>query len=160
MIDSEVIVGTGLRVTVSRDALLAALGLVARGVSPRTSVLVLGGIRLHAEEGELELAATDMELSLRTSLEAELGDGGEAVVPGRLLLDIARALPDGEVTIEQSAEEAVVSIRSGSASYRLHTYSTEDFPRLPAVGDIHLHAVDSDALVETIGRVSRSASRD
>jgi DNA polymerase-3 subunit beta len=160
MIDSEVIVSTGLKLTVSRDALLAALSVVARGVSPRTSLLVLGGIRVQAANGELQLAATDMELSLRTSLEAEVSDGGEAVVPGRLLLDIARALPDGEVVVEQSAEEAVVSLRSGSASYRLHTYSVEDFPRLPTVHDIALHAVDGDTLIETIGRVGRSASRD
>jgi DNA polymerase III subunit beta len=160
MIDSELVVGTGLRMTVTRDELAAKLAVVSRGVSTRTAVLVLGGIQLRAEAGRLHLAATDMEVSLRASAEAQVTEEGVAVVPGRLLLDIARSLPEGEVTIEHRPEEAVVVVAAGSATYRLHTYSTEDFPRLPEVDETTLHAVDRDALVETIGRVSRSASRD
>jgi len=160
MIDSELVVGTGLRMTVSRDELAAKLAIVSRGVSTRTAVLVLGGIQLRAEAGRLHLAATDMEVSLRAAADAQVAEEGVAVVPGRLLLDIARSLPDGEVTIEHRPEEAVVVVSAGSAMYRLHTYSTEDFPRLPEIDDSSLHAIDRDALVETIGRVSRSASRD
>ena len=160
MIDSEIVVGTGLRMTVSRDELASRLAIVARGVSTRTTVLVLGGIQLRAEAGRLHLAATDMELSLRASLDAIVDGEGTVVVPGRLLLDIARSLPEGEVTVEHRPDEAVVVVTSGTANYRLHTYSSEDFPRLPDVENVVLHTVDRDALAETIARVSRSASRD
>ena len=160
MIDSEIMVGTGLRITVSKDELASRLATVARGVSTRTAVLVLGGIQLRAEDGQLHLAATDMEVSLRTTVEAQVSDEGTVVVPGRLLLDISRSLPDSDVTIEHRPEEAVVVVTSGSATYRLHTYSAEDFPRLPDVDASTLHTIDRDALVETIARVGRSASRD
>ena len=160
MIDSETVVGTGLRITASRDELAAKLAVVARGVSTRTTVLVLGGIQLQAADGRLQLAATDMELSLRATLDVRVDGEGTVVVPGRLLLDIARSLPDSEVVLEHHPEEAVVVVTAGSAVYRLHTYSAEDFPRLPDVDSIPLHAVDGDALVETVGRVGRSASRD
>jgi DNA polymerase-3 subunit beta len=153
-------VGTGLRITVSKDELAARLAVVARGVSTRTAVLVLGGIQLRAEGSRLHLAATDMEVSLRTSVEAQVAGEGTVVVPGRLLLDIARSLPDGDVTVEHRPEEAVVVVTCGSATYRLHTYSAEDFPRLPEIDRGALHTVDRDALIETVGRVSRSASRD
>src|SRR3954449_8535890 len=148
MIDSEIMVGTGLRITVSKDELAAKLATVARGVSTRTAVLVLGGIQLRAETGRLHLASTDMEISLRTSLEAQVAGEGAVVVPGRLLLDIARSLPDSEVSVEHRPEEAVVVVSSGTAMYRLHTYSAEDFPRLPDVESLPLHSVDRDALVE------------
>src|SRR6059058_1583603 len=144
MIDSEVMVGVGLRITVSKDELAARLATVARGVSTRTAVLVLGGIQLRVEAGRLHLAATDMEVSLRTSLEAQVSDEGTVVVPGRLLLDIARSLPDSEVTIEHKPEEAVVVVTAGSANYRLHTYSSEDFPRLPEVDTNALYAIERD----------------
>jgi DNA polymerase-3 subunit beta len=160
MIDSEVVVGTGLRITVSKDELSSKLAIVARGVSTRTAVLVLGGIQLRAEGGQLHLAATDMEVSLRSSVDAQVAGEGTVVVPGRLLLDIARSLPDSDVTIEHKPEEAVVVVTAGSANYRLHTYSSEDFPRLPEVDNTALHTVDRDALVETVNRVGRSASRD
>jgi DNA polymerase-3 subunit beta len=160
MIDSEIVMGTGLRITVSRDDLAAKLALVARGVSTRTTVLVLGGIQLRAEGGRLHLASTDMELSLRSSVEAQVSDEGVAVVPGRLLHDIVRSLPDAEVTIEHHPDEAIVVVTAGTANYRLHTYSAEDFPRLPDVDAAQFHAVDRDVLIETVGRVGRSASRD
>jgi len=160
MIDSEIVVGTGLRMTVSRDELASRLAIVARGVSTRTTVLVLGGIQLRADAGKLHLAATDMEVSLRASVEAAVDGEGTVVVPGRLLLDIARSLPDGDVTIEHRPDEAVVVVTCGTANYRLHTYSSEDFPRLPDLDSVQLHAVDRDALAETIARVGRSASRD
>ena len=160
MIDSEIVVGTGLRISLSRDELASRLAIVARGVSTRTAVLVLGGIQLRAEGGRLNLSATDMELSLRASVEASVDGEGTAVVPGRLLLDIARSLPDGDVTIEHRPDEAVVVVTAGSANYRLHTYSAEDFPRLPDVEALPLHSVDRDVLVETVARVGRSASRD
>ncbi len=160
MIDSELVVGAELRITVSRDELAQKLSVVARGVSTRTSVLVLGGIQLRAEAGKLHLAATDMEVSLRSELEAQVAGEGSVVVPGRLLLDIARSLPEGEVAIEHHADEAVVVVTAGSANYRLHTYSAEDFPRLPDVDEGTLHAIDREALTQTIARVGRSASRD
>jgi len=160
MIDSETVVGTGLQIGVSRDELAAKLSVVSRAVSTRTTVLVLGGVQLQAAGGQLQLAATDMELSLRATLDARVADEGTVVVPGRLLLDIARSLPEAEVTLEHRPEEAVVVVSSGSATYRLHTYSAEDFPRLPEIDSLTLHAVDGDALVETVARVGRSASRD
>src|SRR6266700_2867107 len=160
MIDSELVVGAELRITVSRDELAQKLSVVARGVSTRTSVLVLGGIQLRAEAGKLHLAATDMEVSLRSELEAQVTGEGNVVVPGRLLLDIARSLPEGEVAIEHHADEAVVVVTAGTANYRLHTYSAEDFPRLPDVDEGTLHAIDREALTQTIARVGRSASRD
>src|SRR6267143_3075044 len=160
MIDSEIVVGTGLKITVTRDELAAKLATVARGVSTRTTVLVLGGIQLRAEGGQLHLAATDMEVSLRATVDAQVADEGTVVVPGKLLLDIARSLPDSDVTIEHKPEEAAVAITAGTANYRLHTYSSEDFPRLPDVNTDALYSIERDALVETVARVGRSASRD
>ena len=148
-----------LTVTCQRDELLHALGIVSRGVSTRTTVQILSGILLEGADGKLQLAATDMELSLRTSLEAKVESDGPVVVPGRLLLELARLLPEQEVALEHKPEEAAVEIRCGSASYRLHTYNPEDFPRLPDT-QVDLHEVDRATLLETVARVSRSASRD
>jgi DNA polymerase III subunit beta len=161
MIDSEAVVAEGtLKTVCSRDELTRALGIVSRGVSTRTTVQILAGILIEATEGKLNLAATDMELSLRTSLEANVEDDGSVVVPGRLLLELSRLLPDADVSLEHKLEEAVVEVRCGSATYRLHTYNAEDFPRLPDAEGVERHEVDRETLLETVARVSRSASRD
>jgi DNA polymerase-3 subunit beta len=156
----DTVVDTSMKVTCAREELAEKLQIAGRGVSTRTSVQILAGVLLRAREGELSLAATDMEISLRVSLDAQVGDEGSVVVPGRLLVDIVRLLPAGEVTIAHKAEEGVVEVVCGSASYRLHTYAAEDFPRLPEIDDATAFAVDKEAFVDTIARVSRSASRD
>ena len=160
MIETEAIVGSGLRITVSKDELVAALGVVSRAVSARTSVQILSGILLEAQGSELRLAATDMELSLRANVTAQIEGDGAIVLPGKTLVDIARLLPADEVAIEHKPAESVVHVTSGSASYTLHTYNPEDFPRLPELDAVQTFSVDRESLLETISRVARAASRD
>jgi DNA polymerase-3 subunit beta len=153
-------VGSGLRITASKDELVSALGVVSRAVSTRTSVQILSGILLEAQGSELRLAATDMELSLRATLSAQIEGDGAIVLPGKTLVDIARLLPADEVSIEHKPAESVVHVTSGSASYTLNTYNPEDFPRLPEIDAVQTFSVDRESLLETIGRVARAASRD
>jgi len=160
MVETDIMVGTGMKLTCSREEFVARLGVVSRAVSTRGSVQILAGVLLRATGGVLQLAATDMELSLRTSLDAEVEGEGSIVVPGRLLVDLARLLPDAEVQLEHRAEEGVLNVVCGTASYRLHTYNAEDFPRLPDIDDSQIFTVDAEALLETVAQVSRSASRD
>jgi DNA polymerase-3 subunit beta len=160
MIETADIVGTGLKITVSKDELVQALGVVSRAVSTRTSVQILSGILLEASGGELRVAATDMELSLRATIAAQTDGDGSLVLPGKTLVDIARLLPSDEVTIEHRPTESVVHVTAGSASYTLHTYNPEDFPRLPDVTAVQTFPIDRESLLETIQRVARAASRD
>src|SRR6266516_488457 len=117
MIETEAVVAQGtLKLTCSRDELLRGLGVVSRGVSTRTTVQILSGMLLRADGEKLELAATDMEVSLRTAAAAKVETEGSVVVPGRLLLELARLLPEAEVVVEHKLEEEAVEIRCGTAS--------------------------------------------
>jgi DNA polymerase-3 subunit beta len=156
----ETAIETGLRLTCERDELVRRLALVSRALSTRTAVQVLSGILLDADGDRLTLAATDMELSLRSSLDAQVEGEGRVVVPGRLLVEIARLLPGSDVSIAHRPEEGIVEVSAGSANYRLHTLSAEDFPRLPDLAGAPLFVVDADAFVGTASQVGRAASRD
>jgi DNA polymerase III subunit beta len=161
MVEAETVVtGTSLKISVPREELTRQLGVVARAASTRTTVQVLAGLLLRAGDGRLELAATDMEISLRSSLEASVESEGAVVVPSKLLADLVRLLPADEVSIEHRSGEGIVEVVSGAATYRLHTYNAEDFPRLPDASTVELMSIDADAVLETAGRVSRAASRD
>ena len=156
----ETVADTRMRIVCNRDELAEKLQVVGRGVSARTTVQILAGIMLRATGERLMLSATDMEISLRLGLDAQVEEEGSVVVPGRLLVDIVRLLPAGEVTIAHAAGEGLVELTCGSASYKLHTYAAEDFPRLPEIDEETTFTVDRDAFLDTIARVSRSASRD
>jgi len=150
---------TALRATCSRADLAAVLGTVARALSARGTVQVLGGILLQPEDGRLTLSATDMEISMRGSVDGEIAGEASVVVPGRLLTDLVRLLPDERVSLSYESGEGVVTVESGSHTSRLNVFSAEDFPRLPPL-DVSLQRVDAPALLATIEKVGRAASRD
>jgi DNA polymerase III subunit beta len=160
MTDIETGLGPGLKLACSREELAQKLAVVSRGVSTRAAVQILGGILIRADESGAELAATDMELSLRTPLEATVEGSGAAVVPGRLLADLARLLPAGDVEMQYRDDEKALEVRCGPAEYRLNTYSAEDFPRLPDTTSATTHTLEADSFLATVASVGRAVSRD
>jgi DNA polymerase-3 subunit beta len=157
---SNIIVDTSMRIRCARDELAAQLGTVGRGLSTRPSVQIFSSVLMQAASGRLELAATDMEISVRSGLTADVEGDGSAAVPGRLLADIVKLLPEDEVDLAYHAEESSLHVTSGSASYRLGTYAVEDFPKLPEVESVELTTIAALPFLETVRCVGRAAGRD
>ncbi len=149
-----------MKLSVSRETLLTQLSVVARAASTRSAIQTLAGVLIRLEDGKAELQATDTDLGIRAALEAEIGAEGAVVVPGRLLLDVARSLPKDEVSLEYRSSEQDVEVVSGSAKFHLRTLPLEDFPKLPEPAESGALTVPAEPFVETISRVARSASRD
>ena len=161
MIDIETVVGTGMKLTCfARTSSLGSCRVVSRAVSTRATVQVLSGILLRAEGGRLELAATDMELSLRASLEAEV----EGERRGRRSRPPARRPRAAAARGRRDARAA-----GGGGGARGHVRLGELPPAhvqrrgLPAAARRRERAdftVDRAAFLETVARVARAASRD
>jgi DNA polymerase III subunit beta len=149
-----------LKLTVSRETFLARLSVAVRGASSRSAIQTLSGVLLRVEEGRAELQATDMELGIRVGLETTEAAPGLAVVPGRLLLDVVRSLPEDELTLEYRSAQHDVELVGGSARFHLRTLPPEDFPKLPEAPSEGGLSVPAPAFVDTIARVARAASRD
>src|SRR3954469_835920 len=145
-----------MKITCTRDELLAKLQIVGRGVSTRSSVQILSGIMVRADSPEqpVELCATDMEISVRAPLVADVSEPGQTVLPGRLVLDIARRLPGQPISVDQTS--GVSRLECGASEYRLHTYLAEDFPRLPEVDRDRLFSVERATFLKTAERVMRA----
>ena len=148
-----------MKFAIACDEFVSSLGVAARGVSTRSAIQTLSGVLVRAEGGRVELQATDMELGIRISATAHAERDGEAVVPGRLLLDVVRSLPKDELSLEYRSSQQDVEVVSGTAKFHLRTLPLEDFPKLPEPGGSTMR-MPSRAFVETINRVARSASRD
>src|SRR3954469_6753575 len=151
-----------MKLSVSRDAFLARLGVAARGVSTRSSIQTLSGVLIReGEGGGVELQATDMEIGVRVKVDAEVESAANTVVlPGRLLLDVVRSLPNNDLALEYRSQTQDVEIVSGTAKFHLRTLPTEDFPKLPEPEDAASVSVPAPAFIETVNRVGRAASRD
>ncbi|WP_217914305.1 DNA polymerase III subunit beta [Miltoncostaea marina] len=147
-----------MRLVSPKEELAGKLAVAGRAASAKSTIQILSHVLLRAEDGRCELAATDMELSLRVPLEASLESPGAVVLP-RLTGDIVRTMADGPVTLEHRTGEGIVSLTGGGSSFTLNCLQASDFPELPADEGAGL-SMPAAVLVEAIDRVARAASRD
>lgn len=148
-----------MKLTTKRDELVSKLSVVSRAVSTRAATQALSGILLRADDGEVTLAATDGEMGLRTAMDADVASAGSALLPGRLLAELARSLAEGDVELELRESERDVEIRSAGSSFHLRILPAEDFPSLPEQ-DAEPLKIPAAALAETVELVAPAASRD
>ena len=148
-----------LNITSSSESLGSGLQLVARALSTRSAVPALAGVMLEAEGNQLIARGTDLEIAISVRLDAEIKEPGSVLLPGRLLLDIIRALPSGEVALSERSEQQDVEIVTGSSQFHLRTLGRDDFPRLPRFEEAAL-SIPGEAFAATIERVATAASRD
>ena len=149
-----------MKLTTNREELVAKLSIVSRAVSTRAATQALSGVLLSAAGEKLTLTATDLDLGLRTNLDAAVEGEGAVLLPGRLLAEVARSLADSKVEIESREAEHDVEIRSGSSSFHLRVLPAEDFPKLPDAGEEQGLKIPAPALEASIDLVARAASRD
>jgi DNA polymerase-3 subunit beta len=150
-----------MKLSLSSSDLLSQLQTTTRVASSRSAVQALSGVMISAvADAGTELLATDMEIGLRVPLQTEVVRPGSAVLPARLLLDVARSLPLETLTLELRAAEQDVELICGPTTFHLRTLRAEDFPSLPAPSPETRVVLPAEAFVQTIARVARSASRD
>lgn len=101
-----------------------------------------------------------MEMGLTLELpDVKVESEGTVLLPGRLLADVSRSLPPGDVTLELRTEQRDVEMTAGDARFHFRTLPAEDFPKLPEIEGEHA-SLPAGPLAETIDRVARAASRD
>jgi DNA polymerase III subunit beta len=146
-----------MKFTVERDALTEAVTWAARALPSRPVIPVLGGLLLHASDGELTLSCFDYEVSARMRVPAEVSEPGAALVPGRLFAEITRSLPGLPVDVADDPDG--LSVTCGEAAFTVTTLPSAEYPELP---DLPLLAgiADGGALAAAIGQVAPAASRD
>ncbi len=149
-----------MKLSLSSSELLAQLQTVTRVASTRSAVQALSGVMIAMQENSAELRATDMDIGLRVPLQAQVQRPGNCVLPARLLLDVARALPSDEASLELRSAEQDVELISGPATFHLRVLRAEDFPSLPEPSPDTRISLPLEAFVQTVNRVARSASRD
>jgi DNA polymerase-3 subunit beta len=121
-----------MEIRLKREELLAELVPMQGIVERRTTIPVLSHLLLRAEAGRLHLAATDLDVSLTSSLAAEIKGAGALAVQARKFLEIVRSLVADEITLTVE-EERGLKITAGRSRFRIHGLPAADFPTLPQV---------------------------
>jgi DNA polymerase-3 subunit beta len=116
--------------TVRKFDLLQELTLIQGVVERKTTIPILANVLVRAESGELGIAATDLEIGLKSVCPSKTTVPGVITLPAKRLYEIVRALPDKEIKFKRG-EANWVTVTCGSSRFRIAGLPQEDFPTLP-----------------------------
>src|SRR3954467_8740468 len=146
-----------MKFRVERDALADAVAWTAKSLPSRPSVPVLAGVMLRVTDGRLQGSGFDYEVSSQVTVEVQADADGAALVSGRLLAEITKALPAKPVDV--AAVGSHVEITCGRARVTLPPMPVEDSPTLPDM-PASAGTVDAAAFQAAVAQVAIAAGRD
>lgn len=147
-----------MKVSIARGELLESLNVVSKGMSARSTLPILSGVLLSASSGAVTFQSTDLEISVNHSSPALVEEEGQTVIPGKLLSDIVRSLPEAAVVLETETDH--VTIRCQQVSFSLKTLNPADFPKFPEITVGTSVTLPASELASMVKRVSKAVSRD
>jgi len=119
-----------MNLTISKEQIISGLQAVQNVVGSRTTLPILSNVLLSAQDGRLELTATDLDVTISCGVEAKVSQAGASTVPVKKLFGVVRELAAGEVEIEVD-DKNHCSIRSGASFYKLNGLGADEFPPAP-----------------------------
>ncbi len=148
-----------MKLTVNRDALLSALTQVQSVVGARTAIPVLSNVLIQAEKGRIVFSTTDLEVSMRTTVPAEVARAGATTLPAKRLFSVIRELPSRDVEIEVDNKHSA-SIRCGTAFFKIMGLPDADFPNIPEPADDASYTLEQATLRRMLKSVQYASSVD
>ncbi len=135
--------------SVERAKLLEAVNHLQRAVGLKTSMPVLEGILISAEQGKITLISYNLEMGMKKEIYAKCDEAGDIVINARLLADILRRM--NGISVEISADSKLnCNIKSGEASFDIMGMAATDFPEMPSVADGNKLKVEGKLLSEMV----------
>ncbi|MBD3369337.1 DNA polymerase III subunit beta [Candidatus Fermentibacteria bacterium] len=147
-----------IKLLVSHPDLLEGLNTVATALPPRTSLPSLTNILLQTHEDRLDMAATDLDTTVTTSIPATITTPGSIALPGKKLHEIVKELPGGDVHMSGTGNR--VGMNCEKSSFTLSGSPTDSFPTLPGKSDEQPVVLPIEVLADAINRTSYAVAKD
>jgi DNA polymerase-3 subunit beta len=147
-----------MELTFEKDELLHALQMVQGVASGRNTLPILSNVLIRAQDGNIELAATDLEVGIKIKVAGTITEEGTTTVSAKKLVDIVRELPDKTINMVTTANHRV-ELTCGDGVYKIIGLSDEDFPELPSA-DGEGVTIDGETLCSIIHKTEFAASRE
>jgi DNA polymerase-3 subunit beta len=147
-----------MKLRVTQEKLAHALLLVGRVATSRAALPVLANVLLKAENNQLLIVATNLEIAISQTLTGKIEKTGSLTVPARLFSDYITSLPQDSVDLE--TDGAKLKIKSGSYSSTINGVSAEEFPTLPSIKGGQSFSVDAGELKNALQETVFTASND
>ena len=141
-----------MELTVAKTDLQKELQLCQGVVEKRSTIPILSNVLLKAADGRLQIAATDLDVTILSSCAARVTTPGGVTIEAKRLFDIVRSLPDDDVHMNLQENNSVL-VESGTAKFRLLGLPAEDYPTLPSVDVKESYTIPLDELKTMVAKV-------
>lgn len=142
-----------MKFKIQRDDLLTPLQQVIGAVEKRQTLPALANVLIRADQNQLSITATDLEIELVSRLPQMMDDTGEITLPAKKLLDICKSLPgDADISIDIDVDRAL--IKSGRSRFTLATLPASDFPSLDEITSVYEFSLPQNILKKLIEKTS------
>ena len=147
-----------MKVSINQSSLSEVLSVVQKGVSPRSTLPILAGIYMETVGEQVVFQSTDLELSIRCSIPALVEEAGRIVLPGKLISDIVKNLPDAAVHIQADENGAIIAC--DQSSFSIKCMDPVDFPLFPSVQEEQSVQMPFEVFSDMAKKVYRVVSKD
>jgi DNA polymerase-3 subunit beta len=141
-----------MELIVAKADLQKELQLCQGVVEKRSTIPILSNVLLKAADDKLQIAATDLDVTILSACDARVTNPGGVTIEARRLFDIVRSLPDDDVHITLQENNSLL-VESGTAKFRLLGLPAEDYPTLPTVDVTEAYTVPLEELKTMVGKV-------
>ncbi|MBN1595425.1 DNA polymerase III subunit beta [candidate division FCPU426 bacterium] len=142
-----------------RSDLIHGVQTVLNAVSPRNTLPILSNILLEAESGILRLTTTDLEVSIKCIVPADISEPGSITIPAKRLSEIVRELPDSDITITVN-DNSMVTLVCEKSLFKINGLPPDDFPVLPKVKNEKGLNLSKTSVLDMIKKTIFSVSND
>jgi DNA polymerase III subunit beta len=148
-----------MKFKVTKAALLNGLQTVQNVVSGRSTLPILSNVLVNADKNETWLTTTDLDVTIRCRIEAEVAKPGSTTLPVRRLASIIRELPDQTIDFDVD-EKDVAKIECNESLFKIIGLSVDEFPPVPKAESKHAFSIDQGAFREMMKKTAYAASSD
>ena len=147
-----------MKFSCTQIGLLKAINIASKAVSVRTTIPILKGFLLKVEDNRLTLTASDLDLSIETSIDVQGYEEGKLVVPAKLFSDIIRKLPNSIINIEE--ENGKLNIKCLDSHFSVVTMDAEEYPSIGEIENKNFIDLKKDEFSSLIKKTVFAASID
>lgn len=147
-----------MKFSLPKSRLTGYLQHVLSVVPSKSTLPILSNILIECFDKNLKISATDLDITITITCEANISKKGSAVIPGRMLFDIIKELPESDITFEGSSNRIEIKVPNGS--YKIGGVSPDEYPELPPINTKKQVELDSESLVKMIRRTTFACSND
>jgi len=150
-----------MKLTIERAALLKALGHVQSVVERRNTIPILSNVLLTANDGQIGLSATDLDMEIVDETPARIEGGGQITAPAHTLFEIVRKLPDGaDVALTYNGEDPRLLVQAGRSRFNLPVLPAGDFPIMSSDGLTSPITINTGDLIRLIDKTRFAISTE